>query len=601
MAEEDDDKPTSEDVKKAKKAYEELIELEKKRTQSAEERIQIEEENAQATIKILEMEAAERKKHYESEIEEAEKKAARHEGLNKRTYEARVEYLKKLRELNTEEEREAMTAAMDDSLSEAGKYFSKMKGIIDDLGSSVNFSNAKVLGFFKVLGMPLPTPKDALKELFSTIEESTRSLIPFNRNTEEASQLMNRLRDQSFAVGLPMSELAEGAVKAATSFALFGAEEATVRAELSALESQMGRMGVSGASDVISSLITEGGIQSVSEATERFKALTSTMQNLGVTPQQLKKDFDSLIPSLAMFGSTADINIAKASLAAQKARVDVGAITAFADQFEGYSGAAQAAQRINAIFGKPIIRDPAELVRTYYTMGPEGVVSLVREKMINAGFTEGDFEGAAGAARLRALSKTLGITSKQAQRIMTAEDITPEEISGIMDATDGGTGQAAGAANFDKNVARTLNAVEALALEAEQAAAKLADAMGMQVGDVINKVDPMIRAFGEDLSNLSFMAGQKIRPLFGEAVNEAGDAMGRLGISPTSPPPSGASELNEATKKNTEALNANTEALRQFASQSSNSGEITVNLDGNQFQKMAINAVNKKAAGKIIA
>jgi hypothetical protein len=41
MAEEDDDKPTSEDVKRAKKAYEELIELEKKRTQSAEERIQI--------------------------------------------------------------------------------------------------------------------------------------------------------------------------------------------------------------------------------------------------------------------------------------------------------------------------------------------------------------------------------------------------------------------------------------------------------------------------------------------------------------------------------------------------------------------------------
>ena len=59
--------------------------------------------------------------------------------------------------------------------------------------------------------------------------------------------------------------------------------------------------------------------------------------------------------------------------------------------------------------------------------------------------------------------------------------------------------------------------------------------------------------------------------------------------------------MNEATKKNTEALNANTEALKQFASQSSNSGEITVNLDGNQFQKMAINAVNKKAAGKIIA
>jgi hypothetical protein len=472
-------------------------------------------------------------------------------------YEARVEYLKKLREVNTESETKEMISAMEDIKDSQSSILGGLKGQLDDLTESINGNYASAIGLFGLMGVPMPTPKKALKELGTTIEESTRSLIPFNRNTDEAIALMNRLRDQSTLTGLPMSDLADGATKAATSFALFGAEEATVRAELSALESQMGRMGVSGASDVISSLITEGGIQSVSEATERFKALTNTMQNLGVTPQQLKKDFDSLIPSLAMFGSTADINIAKASLAAQKARVDVGAITAFADQFEGYSGAAQAAQRINAIFGKPIIRDPAELVRTYYTMGPEGVVSLVREKMINAGFTEGDFEGAAGAARLRALSKTLGITSKQAQRIMTAEDITPEEISGIMDATDGGTGQAAGAEAFDATARMTIDFATEVEASMERAAAEFAEGLGFQVGDIIKKFTPILQAMGADVESGAGKFGRGLRPLMDKAM---GEGQARLKVLVPDAPAAG--ELNETTKKNTEALNANTEALK---------------------------------------
>lgn len=597
MAEEDDKptQPTSEDVKKAEEATEKLIELDQKRTKSQEERLKIEKKIAQDTIKTLEMEASEREKYYAREIEEAEKLAARSSAVDRERYDARAEYLRKLRELDTDSEREQMVAEMERIVDAQSSFLGGLKSQLDDLAGSIDANYVKAGALFALMGVPVPTPKKALKELGTTIEESTRSLIPFNRNTDEAIALMNRLRDQSTLTGLPMSDLAEGANKAASSFALFGAEEASVRAELSALEAQMDRMGVSGASDVISSLISEGGMESVSEAVERFKALTSTMQDFGVTPQQLKKDFDSLIPSLAMFGSTADINIAKASLAAQKARVDVGAITAFADQFEGYSGAAQAAQRINAIFGKPIIRDPAELVRTYYTMGPEGVVSLVREKMINAGFTEADFEGAAGAARLRALSKTLGITTQQAQRILTAEDITSEEIAGIMDATDGGAGQAAGARTLDETAKMTLDFATQVEASMERAAAAFAEGLGFQVGDIITKFDPILQAMGADVESGVGAFGRAQRSVLGEAIQEGED---RLKVLVPNAPAAG--ELNEATKKNTEALNANTEALRQFVSNSDNSREITINLDGKQIQKMAIEAVNGKGAGKIM-
>lgn len=594
MAEEDNN-VTPEDVKKAEEAVEQLIELDQKRTKSLEERLAIEKQIASEIIETLQLEAAEREKTIRREIEEEEKKAQRLQGLARESAEAKVELLKKLQELESESEIEEMTEKMELIIDAQGSVFSKLSSELSKVTESINGNYAAAIGLFKLMGVPMPSPRKALKELGTTIEESTRSLIPFNRNTDEAIALMNRLRDQSALTGLPMSELADGANKAASSFALFGAEEATVRAELSALEAQMGQMGVSGASDVISSLITEGGIESVSEAVERFKALTSTMQDFGVTPQQLKKDFDSLIPTFAMFGSSADINIAKASLAAQKARVSIGAITAFADQFEGYSGAAEAAQRINAIFGKPIIRDPAELVRTFYTMGKEGVVSLVREKMITAGFTEADFEGAAGAARLRALSKTLGITAQEAQRILTAEDITPEEISGIMDATGGGAAQAAGAKTFDETARMTIDFAKEVEASMERAAAEFAEGLGFQVGDIITKFTPILRAMGADVEAASGDLGESFRPTLGDAINE-----GQNRLRAVMPDASAAGELNEATKKNTEALNANTEALRQFVSNSDNSREITINLDGKQIQHIAIGAVNNKGAGKII-
>jgi sigma54-dependent transcription regulator len=95
MAEEDDTKPTPEDVKKAKEAVEDLIELDQKRTKSLKERLKLEREHAEHAIKLLEMEASEREKQYEREIEEAEKMAARSEAVDREKIRSKSRIFKK--------------------------------------------------------------------------------------------------------------------------------------------------------------------------------------------------------------------------------------------------------------------------------------------------------------------------------------------------------------------------------------------------------------------------------------------------------------------------------------------------------------------------
>ena len=96
-----------------------------------------------------------------------------------------------------------------------------------------------------------------------------------------------------------------------------------------------------------------------------------------------------------------DPAIAQVSAVAAKARVDVGSITAFADNFAGFRDAQKAAQTINAIFQKPVIRDPAELVRLFFTEGPAAVTAYVQNKVLE---TTGGIDLSTARGRVQAKS-----------------------------------------------------------------------------------------------------------------------------------------------------------------------------------------------------
>ena len=236
------------------------------------------------------------------------------------------------------------------------------------------------------------------------LDDSRRAMQPFLGSIEHAAETHKELALAARDAIIPIEDLHGIVTEASDAFSLLSKEQPEVIAQLAVLEGQMRRLGGTGTTRILESLITEGGMDSVDAATNRIKALTIQMKDLGVTPKQFTESFVNLIPNLALFGSQADNMIAKITLAAQKSKIGTEAITGVAEQFSTYSGAAQAIQGINAIFGEPLFTDPAALVDLFYSEGPEGILKALQDKL--AGGL--DPETPAGRAQIKALQQILG-------------------------------------------------------------------------------------------------------------------------------------------------------------------------------------------------
>tara|TARA_R100001224_G_C4010807_1_gene146066 strand:- start:344 stop:1390 length:1047 start_codon:yes stop_codon:yes gene_type:complete len=275
------------------------------------------------------------------------------------------------------------------------------------------------------------------------------------------------------------------------------------------------------------------------------------MKELGVTPVKFFNDFQKLIPQFAMFGDAAAMNIAKVSYMAEKMRVDVGTITGFADNFKGYTGAARAAQRINAVFGMNIIDNPAELVRTFYTTGAPGVAMLVKQKIIESGIDiEAMLAGPAGAARLAALAPILG-DPQGAGRFLRAQ-------IGAEDLADIGLGASVG--QFDQNIAAIMPQSKQIEALAENMAVTLLKKLGIGLGETGVVMDALLKDLSMQFTKASENAmegkafqevkktiAEKVKDIFGVALGETVQ---------TTPPPGGkgtTSALTEAAAQSTEA------------------------------------------------
>jgi len=305
-----------------------------------------------------------------------------------------------------------------------------------------------------------------------------------------------------------------------------------VQAEISNFTAQLSAMGVEGGAGLIQSIMTDTGIKSAEEAIKVLKGLDVQMRSLGALPKQMYEDYGKLIGTFAMFGESAAANIAKVSYVAQKLQVDVGDITAFGDNFKGYSGAAKAAQTINAVFGRNIIDNPAELIRIFYTGGPGAALVHVREKLFNSGIDlEGMLSGPAGAARVQMLSGLFGTNARSLRRMLGDRTLTAEDVNLIGTETEE---DAEGA--FQDTVKSRLTQTKKIEQAAEQLAVKfMTDTLGISLGTTGDAIDKLtaetVKAFEEGLDTI-------IKP----QVKSIGKFMKeQLGIDPeAATPPGGA-------------------------------------------------------------
>ncbi len=447
MAEDDDKKKdpiiNTKSIREARKEYEQLEVAIDNMYKTAEDRekarlLQLQAQRQAADDSLLKL---------KQDIEDLEFIAAEQSGARKRLTEEQIDGLEKVYEIKerldrtgNETELESYRNLMDEKIKENDRFLSALgnvTGAIADSFSEIDASAMQAmgsaLGLSAVFGVDLPNYKDLFSEFAVSLDDARRSIVPFSKNISEANQLQQAFGKVSDDIKIPITELGESVGTVGSQFRMFALQGLGARTALVAFHAQMKNMGVDSGTSIIESIMSEGGVESAEDATDIFKALTVRMKDLGVMPQTLASDYNKLIGTFSMFGDAAQMNIARTSLAAAKAKVDVGAITGFGDNFSGYSQAASTAQKINAIFGRKVIDNPAELVSIFYTGGGEAALEYVKRKLVTSGVDlEEMLGGAAGAARLRMLGG-MGFGGAQAARraLLSDTTIAPAEAEGI--------------------------------------------------------------------------------------------------------------------------------------------------------------------------
>jgi ABC-type transporter Mla subunit MlaD len=382
----------------------------------------------------------------EARIEAAEAQATMLEGTEKRIQEARAETLRMLLE-EREEDLDSLTDTIDKRLDELDRFsnaFNRIKDKMTDAFRSVDDQAIKAagsaLGLSALFGVEMPKIGKLFSEYAVSLDDARRSIVPFTTSISDANTLQEKFRETADKTKIPITQLGESVGPAAGEFRLFALETEKSQAALVGFQAQMKSMGGGSGALIAESIMTEGSISSAEQSINMFKALSVQMKDLGVMPQVLSENYNKLIGTFGMFGDSATINIARTSLAATKAKVDVGAITGFGENFSGYSQAASTAQQINAIFGRRIIDNPAELVSIFYTGGGEAALEYVKRKLVTSGVNlEEMLGGAAGAARLRMLGGMGFGDAKSARRALLGDTtISAGEQSSLVDAMEKG-------------------------------------------------------------------------------------------------------------------------------------------------------------------
>jgi len=472
-------------------------------------------------------------KKIDARIEKLRSSMKRAKGEEKELLEIQIKGLERLRELEgkTHEEFVEHAEKKVSIIGDLKNKFTELANAVSDTFSGFDREAAKQFGETAALvgmfGIKIPKVSEMFKEYAVGLDDARRSIIPYAKSIEEANELQNALADVAGKTKIPLSDLGNSVASVSKDFGFFSAQSTEAQAKIVGFSAQLKAMGVGeGGGALVESIMSEGGIESAEVAIDMFKSMTGQMMKLGVTPVKLKEDYEKLIGTFGMFGDQAALNIAKVSFMAEKAKVDTGAITGFADNFKGYSQAAQTAQTINATFGARIIDDPAELVRTFYTAGPAGALQLVKAKIAESGLDlEQLLAGGAGAARLQMLSQ-LGFGSAQAARRLLTTDQTQEELDQINQGVMPGTPEAeAGKKAFDAAAIETLDQAEIIKAATEQATiVAMEKGLGVELGEfgkLFNRLTQSIEKFTTGtLTDFAIKAGQATIPGVGKSAKD---------------------------------------------------------------------------------
>ena len=227
------------------------------------------------------------------------------------------------------------------SLLDADDAVGKIKETLIDTITPSNILGSAMLGIKEATGLAVvsfDSAQSSLAGLTGTGNAYGQSIIDVS---DANKQFSSTIQDAAEAIG-----------DLHTNMASFSRLSKVTRDNLSGLVIEMKLFGISGAetSQIMEDFTAGFGI-GVEESMTLFKQTVATLNEIGLTPQQISQGFQESMPQLAHWGKDS-VDIFKKVAGASKAlSVEMGTLIGFASQFDTFEGAASAVGKLNAMMG----------------------------------------------------------------------------------------------------------------------------------------------------------------------------------------------------------------------------------------------------------
>ena len=256
--------------------------------------------------------------------------------------------------------------------------------------------------------------------------EQDAAIAAFNKSTSSMGEYNDQIisvERASVGLGISTQDSAKAFGSLLTGVTDFAHAGAPVPTQLATTAAQMEKLGVS--TDLTAKTM-ENAMRVMGMSAEESQALTGELASMAIQMklpiEQVTEGFNAAMPALAKFGADAPDIFKKVQVASRSLGVAVGDLLSVMGQFDTFSGAAEAAGKLNAILGGDLLNSTELLLAT-----EDERLRMIRESLDMSGRS---FDSM-GRFEKQAITNALGI-----QDVATATKMLTGDMDKFGDALD---------------------------------------------------------------------------------------------------------------------------------------------------------------------
>ena len=316
---------------------------------------------------------------------------------------------------------ESQLSRLDQGTSAYNQKLREVERLSNQASAAFNSQTGSMLG----LGRAYDTIKSKIIEFGNAIAAEAKALdnttIEFQRTTgatEQLSENIGRLTDNLALFGVSLAD-AEATVSALMgTFTEFTQMNAVLQNEIGATVALLNEVGISAASSakiLESSTKTLG--MSVDETADMLVNLRASATALGVPVEKLTQDFIGAEEMLAKLGKTGPNTFKELAAQAKATGLELAKITALAEKFDTFEGAASAAQGLNAVLGGNFL-DSLYMIEE---VDPAKRFLAIRDAIFDAGYSAESLADTNNYYLKKSLAATLGLPVSDFMKMLTGD------------------------------------------------------------------------------------------------------------------------------------------------------------------------------------